>query len=164
MEEEILFKYKLSFAKSGKHIASGLAGDFESAEIFEGSVELKTESVVLCAPDFPVLAVSLRDIISFTVADYRIYLTVVLSSFLQLYDLGFEYENFLKHFSDLRNDILIKDLLMKEKLIKPDVEGEFLYIDKDGNVKEKGECRVRAYETGLVLIPQLSIYGLSAEA
>jgi hypothetical protein len=154
--EEILFKYKLSFAKSGKRLVSGITGDFENAEIFEGSVELKKESMILSAPGFPALTVSLRDIISFTAADYSIFLTVVPSSFLKLYDLGFEYENFLKHFSDLRNDVLIKDLLMKEKLIKPDIEGEFEYSGKDGSIKEKGECRVRSYETGLVLIPTLS--------
>jgi hypothetical protein len=155
-EEEILFKYKLSFAKSGKRLALEFAGDFENAEIFEGSVELKKESIILSAPGFPAQTVFLRDIISFTAADYRIFLAVVPSSFFKLYDLGFEYENFLKHFSDLRNNVLIKDLLMKEKLIKPDVEGEFEYGDKDGNIKEKGECRVRSYETGLVLIPALS--------
>jgi hypothetical protein len=154
--EEILFKYKLSFAKSEKRFVSGFAGDFENAGILEGSVGLKKESMTLSAPDFPALTVSLRDIISFTAQDYMIFLTAVPSTFLKLYDLGFEYENFLKHFSDLRNDVFIKDLLMKEKLIKPDVEGEFEYIDKDGKIKEKGECRVRAYETGLVLIPQLS--------
>ncbi len=155
-EEEILFKYKLSFSKSGKRLAEGFTGDFENAEIFEGSVELKKESIILGASGFPALTVSLRDIISFTVADYRIFLTVLPSLFLQLYDLGFEYENFLKHFSDLRNDVLIKDLLMKEKIVKPDVEGEFEFSDKDGSIKEKGECRVRSYETGLVLIPALS--------
>ena len=155
-EEEILFKYKLSFAKSEKRPASGFAGDFENEESFEGSVELKKENMLLSAPGFPALAVSLRDIISFTVVDYRIFLAVVPSLFLKLYDLGYEYENFLKHFSDLRNDVLIKDLLMKEKLTKPDVEGEFEYSDREGNIKEKGECRVRAYETGLVLIPKLS--------
>jgi hypothetical protein len=155
-EEELLFKYKLSFAKSEKHLDLEFAGDFENAEVFEGSVELKKESIRLSASGFPALTVSLREIISFTAADYRIFLAVVPSLFLKLYDFGFEYENFLKHFSDLRNDVLIKDLLMKEKLIKPDVEGEFEYIDKDGNIKEKGDCRVRAYETGLVLIPALS--------
>ena len=154
--EEILFKYKLSFAKSGKHLVSGIAGDFKNAETFEGNVELKKESMILSASGFPALTVSLRDIISFTEADYMIFLTVVPSLFLKLYDLGFEYENFLKHFSDLRNDVLIKDLLMKEKLVKPDVEGEFEYSGKDGSIKEKGECRVRSYETGLVLIPVLS--------
>ena len=154
--EEILFKYKLSFAKSGKRLTSGIAGDFENVEIFEGNVELKKESMILSASGFPAQTVSLRDIISFTAADYVIFLTVVPSLFLKLYDLGFEYENFLKHFSDLRNDVLIKDLLMKEKLIKPDVEGEFEYSGKDGSIKEKGDCRVRSYETGLVLIPILS--------
>jgi hypothetical protein len=154
--EEVLFKYKSSFAKSGKHLASGTAGDFENTETFEGSIELKKESMILSASGFPALTVSLRDIISFTAADYSIFFTVVPSTFLKLYDLGFEYENFLKHFSDLRNDVLIKDLLMKEKLVKPDVEGEFEYRGGDGSIKEKGECRVRSYETGLVLIPVLS--------
>ncbi len=155
-EEEILFKYKLNFAKSEKRLLPGFEGDFEKQSGFEGGVELMKESLILSAPGFPALTISLRDIIYFSAADYRISLGVLPSSFLKLYDLGFEYENFLKHFSDLRNDVLIKDLLMKEKLIKPDVEAEFQYSDKDGNIKEKGECRIRAYETGLVLIPELS--------
>jgi hypothetical protein len=101
-----------------------------------------------------ILPVHLREINQIEAEDYRITLPIISNEKLILFDLGQCYEDFARILADLRNEVIIKDLLMNETLRKPDIEMEFAYYDEKGNEKQKDAGKIRLYETGLVIIPQ----------
>ncbi|MDO9027439.1 MAG: hypothetical protein Q7U68_01050, partial [Candidatus Roizmanbacteria bacterium] len=100
------------------------------------------------------LFLSLRDILEISEGDYKIHLTLTSKEKLTLFNLGYRYEDFLRVLSKLRNEILLKDMLMHETLRKSGVEAEFVYFDEVGNEKQRGKCEPRLYETALVVIPE----------
>ena len=100
------------------------------------------------------LLFSFRDILEITEEDYKINLTLTSKEKLTLYNLGYHFEDFSRVFSGLRNEVLIKDMLMDEKLRKSVPEAEFLYSDENAVEKQKGKCEVRLYETALIIIPE----------
>lgn len=101
-----------------------------------------------------ILPFHLRDIDQIETQDYRITLPIISNEKLILFDLGQCYEDFARILAGLRNDVIIKDLLMNETVRKPDVNMEFAYYDEKGNEKQKDAGKIRLYETGLVIIPQ----------
>ncbi len=121
-----------------------------------GDAQLKiAEEDISILPKFgEPLFFSLRDIIEISEGDYKIYFTLTSKEKLTIFNLGYKYEDFLRVLFRLRNEILLKDMLMHETLRKSGVEGEFVYYDEKGNEKQKGKCEPRLYETGLVLIPE----------
>lgn len=100
------------------------------------------------------LLFSLRDMLEITEENYKIYLTLTSKENLTIFNLGYKYEDFLRVLSRLRNEILLKDMLMQETLRKSGVEAEFIYFDEDGNELQKGRCEPRLYETAIVIIPE----------
>ncbi len=64
------------------------------------------------------------------------------------------YEDFLSELYRLRNQLLLKYLLMDESIIKGGFEALFTSIDPQGQVSQSGKCEVRLYETALVILPQ----------
>jgi len=154
--EEILFKYSLSFSKSSVPFGQDEAEKAKEAEKFEGSAQLYKEYLVISAPGFTALKLHYRDIDNAVGRQYKLYIDVVGGLYFKLYEIGYEYENFLKNFFYLRNEIIIKDLLMKEKILRPYVEGEFEEKDPDGKSSAKGECLIRIYETAVVVVPKVS--------
>jgi hypothetical protein len=129
--------------------------DDKGAEIQAGESvgRLEKEKVTILPKSGPALAVPYRDILDIEEKDYRINLTLSSKEKLVLFYLGHHYDDFLHMLMRLRNEVLLKDLLMDETLKKKDVEAEFSYFDEDGKEKTGGDCKVRLYETGLVVIP-----------
>jgi hypothetical protein len=154
--EEILFKYPLSFSKSSVPFGQDESEKGKGDEKFEGSVQLYKEYLVVSAPGFTALKLHYRDIDKALGRQYKLYIDVVGGLYFKLYEIGYEYENFLKNFFYLRNEIIIKDLLMKEKILRPYVEGEFEEKSTDGKSSVKGECLIRIYETAVVVVPKVS--------
>jgi hypothetical protein len=101
-----------------------------------------------------ILPFHLRDINEIETENYRIILPLVSKEKLTLFNLGYYFEDFLRALTNLRNEVIIKDLLMNETVKKPDVEMEFTYFDETGKEKQKDVGKIRLYETGLVVIPQ----------
>jgi hypothetical protein len=101
-----------------------------------------------------VLPIHLRDINEIETEDYHIILPLSSKERLTLFNLGYSHEDFLRTLTDLRNEVIAKDLLMNEPIRKPDVNMEFTYHDEEGNQWQKTPARVRLYETGMVVIPQ----------
>jgi len=98
--------------------------------------------------------VPLRDILEISECDYKIRVALTSKDTLVLSDLGYRYEDFLRVLSKLRNEILLKDLLIHETLRKSGVEAEFACFDETGSEKQAGQCEARLYETAIVLIPE----------
>jgi hypothetical protein len=99
------------------------------------------------------LTLAFRDILEVTIGDYRVYLTLGSGQGLEIYDLGFKFENFLKNLSRLRNEALIKDMLMNEKMVKPGVEAECIHYGENMEELYRGQCELRVYETAVIIIP-----------
>jgi len=117
-------------------------------------VKLAKENISLLPKFSEPLFISFRDILEITEADYKIYLTLTSREKLTIFELGYKYEDFLRVLSRLRNEIILKDMLMQETLKKSSVEAEFVYFDESGNEKQKGKCEPRLYETAIVVIPE----------
>jgi hypothetical protein len=86
--------------------------------------------------------------------DYRIDLFLTSKETLSLSGLGYQYEDFLFQLYKLRNELLLKYLLMQETLVQGAFEAHFNWLDPNGQLNQTGECEVRLYETALVVLPQ----------
>jgi hypothetical protein len=100
------------------------------------------------------LVIPYRDIVELSEGDYRIQLNLTSNEKLILFNLGYRYEDFLRELNRLRNAVLLKDMLIDEKLRKSEVEASFQYLDEDNEELRKGKCKLRVYETSIVVIPE----------
>ena len=139
---ECSLSYSLS-DQSGQIKASGQAKarvDEESLAIFPEAAET--------------LFFSLRDILDISDVDYKMRLPLPSKEELTLFNVGYQYQDLLRNISQLRNEMLLKDMLMNEKLKKSGVQAEYVYYDETGKEKQRGKCEPRLYETGIVLMPE----------
>ncbi|MBC7254240.1 MAG: hypothetical protein H5T72_09770 [Actinobacteria bacterium] len=120
----------------------------------DAQVKLEEENISLLPKFGEPLFFSLRDILEIFEGDYKIHLALTSKEKLTIFNLGYKYEDFLRVLSRLRNEILLKDMLMHETLRKSGAEAEFIYFDEAGNEKQRGKCEPRLYETAIVLIPE----------
>ena len=146
--QEILIQYALSYS-----IYSDFESDSSLIESGEGKIRLQEESLTISGKKSEPLLVTYRNIAGIDAQNYRIDLILYTNEKISLYGLGYNYENFFRDLSRLRNEIVIKDLLMKENLLKSGVEAEFVYTDKNSINVANGACELRIYETALVIIP-----------
>ena len=145
-EQKSVIECSMSYAlldENGKQVATGDC---------KGTINKEYLAVY---PKFgSILPFHLRDINEIETENYRITLPIFSNEKLILFNLGHCFEDFLRVLTDLRNEVIIKDLLMNETARKSDVNMEFTCYDEKGNEKQKGEGKIRLYETGLVIIPQ----------
>jgi hypothetical protein len=120
----------------------------------DAQARLEEESISILPKFGEPLYISFRDVVEVSEADYRINLTLTSKEKLTIFNLGYKHEDFLRVLSRLRNEILLKDMLMHETFRKSGVEAEFVYFDEDGNEKQRGKCEPRLYETAFVVIPE----------
>ena len=99
------------------------------------------------------LLMTYRNILDFFAGDYRISLTLTTKDKIILSGLGYQYESFLRILSQLRNEMLLKDMLMEEPLKSAWKDAGFSFRDETG-MDLKGNCELRLYETGLVVMPE----------
>lgn len=120
----------------------------------DAQARLEEESISILPRFGEPLFFSLRDILEISEGDYKIHLTLTSKEKLTIFNLGYKHEDFLRVLSRLRNEMLLKDMLMHETLKKSGAEAEFVYFDDGGNEKQRGKCEPRLYETAVVVIPE----------
>ncbi|MDD4902652.1 MAG: hypothetical protein PHE24_05975 [Patescibacteria group bacterium] len=119
----------------------------------EAQAQITGENLVL-RPNFgEPLQLSWREILRISAADYRICFDLISKQKIFIFNLGYQYEDFLRSISKFRNEQLIKDLLMEEAAKKSGIEAEFVYSAKNGQVSNQGKAELRLYETALIAIP-----------
>jgi len=135
---------------------SYLLSDENGHEIEKGEAKARlSEENLSILPKFKeALFFSLLDILKISDCDYKIHLTISSKEKLILSNLGYRYEDFLRVLSRLRNELLLKHLLMHETLKKSGVEADFSYFNEIEKEKRSGRCRIRLYETAIVIIPE----------
>lgn len=137
---------------SGSYSLSDETG--QALENGEADVRLAEENISILPKFEQPLFFSFRDILDISEGDYKIHLTLTSKEKLTIFDLGYKYEDFLRIFLRLRNEIILEDMLIKENLRKSGVKGKFIHFDEDGEELEKGKCELRLYDTAIVVIPE----------
>ncbi len=132
--------YVLS-GEDGKETASGQA-----------EARLDEENLSILPRFGEALRIPLRQISLITQPGYTIELALTSKEKLTLSKLGRGLEDLFRGTSKLRNEMLLKDMLMNETVVKAGAEAEFVYRDSAGQDREKGTCEPRLYETALVVI------------
>jgi hypothetical protein len=143
---KILLKFPLNYSLSS-------SGGQETAH-GEATVQLAEGSLTILPKFGEVIYLSLRDIADLSENDYKVRLVLTSNENLTLSNLGYQYEDFLRVFAGLRNEILLKDMLMQEGLRKSNIAAEVVYLDEEGGEKLKGKCSLRLYDTAIVVIPE----------
>jgi hypothetical protein len=120
----------------------------------EGNLILDAEKLTLLPISGETLLIPYRDIIQITEVNYRIEVKLVSKESLTLFNLGYKYEDFFTNFSNLNNEVMLKDLLMNETILKSGLKAQATHIDENKIGQAQGQCELRVYETGLVIITQ----------
>ncbi|MFY9541943.1 MAG: hypothetical protein WAR23_05155, partial [Dethiobacteria bacterium] len=93
----------------------------------EASVELWKENFVLQPLDGITYTLTYREIVQIDAGDYRVKLSPASGEKILLFDLGYNYEDFLRNLYRLRGEVILKDMLMQEKVSKAGLQGEYSY-------------------------------------
>ena len=96
------------------------------------------------------------DIVGISDYDYKIDLFLTSKEKLNLWGLGYQYEDFLFQLYKFRNELMLKYLLMEESLLQAGFEAQFTQLDLKGQSTQSGNCEARLYDTALVILPQKS--------
>lgn len=117
---------------------------------------LEKEKLFLSAEAGETFTFPLRDIQEIREKDYHLILTFAYNESLDLFKLGYKFEDFTKTLCTFRNELILQDMLIKEKTRKKDVDAKFTRFNADGKEEEAGKCEIRVYETSLAIIPETS--------
>ncbi len=129
----------------------------------EGGVQISERSakIVLDKENFSIFPENLgsylfsyREVLDLIPMDHRLKFSFGGGKELQISQLGYQYEDFVKAFIKLRNEVFLKDLLFQETLKKSGLEADFIYSDKSGAETQKGKAEFRFYQTSLVILPE----------
>ena len=115
----------------------------------EGKVAIGDDALTVIPKGGGARSLSLRDITAIEVSGYRIVLRMVDGSGLELSMMGHRYEDLVREVHRVRNELIMKDLLMGERLRKQGVRGELRGPFRGA----EGPCEVRLYDTAVVLLP-----------
>lgn len=94
------------------------------------------------------------DIAGISDQDYKIDLFLTSKERLNLWGLGYQYEDFLFQLYKLRNELMLKYLLMEEAPIQAGFEAQYTKLDSSGQITQTGNCEIRFYESALLVLPQ----------
>ncbi|OPY29653.1 MAG: hypothetical protein A4E28_00763 [Methanocella sp. PtaU1.Bin125] len=118
----------------------------------EANARLDAESLAVAPAAGEPLTVSLRDIVGLSTADYRMIITLASGHQLTFSRMGRACDDFTRLAGSARAEVLLKEMLLQEKMLKGGVNGQYQLLN--GGVESgKGPCEVRVYATGLVLLP-----------
>ena len=120
----------------------------------EANVILDDRYITLVVGFGRAMLISYTDIVGISEQEYRIKLFLTSKETLELSRLGYQYEDFLSELFRLRNEILLKYMLMEESLLKLGFNAQFSWLDSKGQINQSGNCEIRLYETALLILPQ----------
>lgn len=96
------------------------------------------------------------DIVGISDYDYKVDLFLTSKEKLNLWGLGYQYEDFLFQLYKLRNELMLKYLLIDESLLEGGFEAQYKQLDPNGQTNQTGDCEIRLYDTAVVVLPQKS--------
>ena len=94
------------------------------------------------------------DIVRILDYDYKIDLFLTSNEKLNLWGLGYQYEDFLFQLRKLRNELMLKYMLMEETLIQAGFRGQYSLFDANSQLSQNGSCEIRFYSSAILILPQ----------
>jgi hypothetical protein len=94
------------------------------------------------------------DIVKIFDYDYKIDLFLTSNETLNLSGLGYHYEDFLFQLHKLRNELMLKYMLMEETLIQAGFQGQYSLFDANDQLSQNGSCEIRFYGSAILILPQ----------
>ena len=143
-EPSVMLEVKGDFIlidETGKEVESGPA-----------KLVLDEEKLSIFSESGKATSLPLRDVSDFFVEDYQIYLLLPSGGKAIITQLGYQYEDFVRIFTNLRHEIIQKELLLNEGVRRSGFEGEYDY-QSEGQ-RRHGKTKVEICDTGLVLKPE----------
>ncbi len=135
-----------------------------SYKVFDDESNLKSQGEARAALDERYLTltvmfgepmlIAFTDIVGISAYDYKVDLFLTSKEKLNLWGLGYQYEDFLFQLFRLRNELMLKYLLMEESILQTGFEAQYAQFDKNGQTNRSGDCEIRLYETALAILPQ----------
>lgn len=124
----------------------------------QARARLASSGLTLFPESGEALVVTYRNILDFSASEYRISLTLTSQNKIILSELGYQYEAFLRILSQLRNEMVLKDMLLEESLKSSWKDAGFSCRAGEekgaGAELHRGNCELRLYDTGLVVMPE----------
>ena len=94
------------------------------------------------------------DIVGISDYEYKVDLFLTSKEKLSLWGLGYQYEDFLFKLYKLRNELMLKYLLMEESLLQAGFEAQYTKLDPNGQTNQTGNSEIRLYDSAIVVLPQ----------
>ncbi|MGD1061599.1 MAG: hypothetical protein ABR879_09110 [Methanomassiliicoccales archaeon] len=127
----------------GKVIATG-----------DATASIEIDALQIRPKGSEVLWHSLRDITAISGANYHLNIDLATGESLVLFNLGYGYEDFLRTLHQTRNELVLHDLLMQEKVRKKGTKAEYRSFDPAGKETAKVKCEPRLLDSSLVVLPE----------
>lgn len=124
----------------------------EEVESGPAKFVLDEEKISVSSESGKATSLPLRDISDFFVEDYKIHLLLPNNGKAIIAKLGYQYEDFVRIFTNLRHEIIQKELLLNEGVRRSGFEGE--YDCQSEGRRHHGKTKVEICDTGLVLKPE----------
>ncbi len=145
-EQKILFECPLSF--------SLISDDQQEQTGGNGRAQIDQEHLYLLSETGETRVFPLRELLHIEEKDYRLLLPFTFNEQLHLFNLGFKFEDFTGTLSKCHHEILMQDMLIKEKTREKDVISEYAWFNEKGEKNRQGKCELRLFETSLAVIPR----------
>src|SRR5674476_262334 len=128
-------------------------------KLYDGQANIKNEGEAKATFDDQYLTLTVMfgepmhyaytDIVGISDYDYKVDLFLTSKEKLNLSGLGYQYEDFLFQLYKLRNELMIKYLLIDESLLKGGFEACLLYTSPSPRDRQTGNCEIRLYDTAI---------------
>ncbi len=122
----------------------------------EARVALDEQYLILNATFKEPMLFAYTEIEEISEFNYKVDLFLTSKEKLNLWGLGYQYEDFLFKLYKLRNELMLKYLLIEESLLQGGFEAQYKQLDPNGQINQTGNCEIRLYDTAVVLLPQKS--------
>lgn len=129
----------------------GVKFEFPPTEAGEAQVRLTDAAMELMPKHGKALTYSYRDIAQVQAQDYQVILSVEEGE-LRLFHLGRQYSDFVRILIFQRNELILTDMLMQEKVRRAGVAATATKLAE--REEELGNCELRLCDTALLIIPE----------
>uniref|UniRef100_A0A7C3F3G6 Uncharacterized protein n=1 Tax=Candidatus Methanomethylicus mesodigestus TaxID=1867258 RepID=A0A7C3F3G6_9CREN len=119
----------------------------------ECKAQLYPESIRIAPPFGEMIQIPFRWIRACYSENYRLKLALHTGEAIEISALGRSHDDFYRNAVRLRNELILKDMLMDEKEMGMRARALCAIKGSDGAMTLQGECELRLYETALVVMP-----------
>lgn len=120
----------------------------------KAAAKLSKEELSILPETGEPLMFTYRELVEISPKDYKLHIPTSSGEKLELYGLGYKYEDFIRYLNKLRNELIEKDMLIGESIVKSGIKAEVeryvLNELRGGNL----ECEIKLLETSLVFTPE----------